>query len=1296
MGSFWKIFSLELPKGEDYSDYYDTIDPSPPETENWSPTERKRKMNPLKFKPEDDDNLMFFEKGLHQTINTPQSERPMTPYGNLKLSWRVPGVGDEIYNNETGEIGKVLAIGTLFELRDWAFKNLKNEFHYHVSDVIDGMFWPADKQCALVKNSPSYYDILPLEQMEVHKFSWKVYNYEDKLEEVAELTQYITADSGYTFEDGIYTKDLRETWPEFFSLFNINLNYSRKGAFVTFYEIKKSVSENWRKLSWQIQTPEKGDEIEVIYLPDPIAFEINLIGKKGYIYDINKKNAWGGDEHRHSKGAIHIRLYPTKRGIISFGIPLEYWHEYIILTGKKSDFYKQSSLKFSKEEPSDARIEAGNYKKKHIRKDGFDISIENDKGSTRSGTDKDGKEWSVKMKHAYGYIKGTEGKDGDHVDVILADAYKEDQSVFIVNQTDDKGKFDEHKVCIGFISKDDAEKAYLDNYEKGWKNYGDIIEMPMEQFKEWVRDKKYTKNLAKPLKLSWKLPDLQTQIKPGAVFRMKYFGSSVYQYFYIHRLGRVIKNYFKTKFPNNTSADFKDSDLQEYHGIWTDDGLSDLIHRYKLKQFSDLGIFLSDNWMDGMEYLGQIEDVIATNEKNSSLKLSWQVQPDWISVAKPSKIKVGDRVRMPEGIPAGSRSYSFKNSDFTDYTPEKYPNITYEEGYTPPPHRDGGTVPTHHEGTVNIVGGNSISINWDNFPVCLTARGWEWSFAYPIEVLNDDTARFSWQVQPELDFEGMRFAIVEKFYVGYCDQGMDVNDALQEATKDVDMLSDEEVLAHYLVDYGTPLYKQDPDTIFDINNPTKSSLKFSDPLTYTDKSDIDVDKKTFDDRALVFQQVEPLTPEVPKDTMWIEPSEKDFPRPGNELELMHLDTDDNTILQNEVPRKKTIAWQTQEPKIMSSEEYETWRHKGDVDDSAVWLTNIRNGENTWCVNFYHAKGKGGRHIYEGLSYKDARDKGYEFALTNNIPYVLGMFEENHLDRQKLSWQTLRAYAPTPLEPCPEGYSRYTAYLIYPAGHNGEETGTVEEFDIYAIHEYDAKEFAKQYAKENYQDGYTRIDIEHTWGISSSLKLGWQVQEEFERGDAVGFEYQPEGSDATYTAIGTYWGRDDTNTKYPIILEDVYYHSTHILRLGTIRLADNVPLYLIRKTKSSSLKLSWEAGRSVWLGYWAIPGDQDINPSHEQENWTTIVYTVDDDYEKAIKTMKEKFTNYLKIHFPEAYRTGFNFNNGYLWALQSEKLTDLTKILSKEEINNFMNDGIVVVDKKPFPVTVYGGEAIARL
>jgi N12 class adenine-specific DNA methylase/predicted RNA methylase len=141
-------------------------------------------------------------------------------------------------------------------------------------------------------------------------------------------------------------------------------------------------------------------------------------------------------------------------------------------------------------EPTDGQKEAGNYKLGHVRLGGLDLSIENPAGSTRSGTSRSGKAWSVEMKSHYGYIKRTEGKDGDHVDVFVkpgTDALEDDSSVFVVDQRDpSRGRFDEHKVMLGFESKEEAERAYRENYSKGWTGLGAITETTLGEFKAWL------------------------------------------------------------------------------------------------------------------------------------------------------------------------------------------------------------------------------------------------------------------------------------------------------------------------------------------------------------------------------------------------------------------------------------------------------------------------------------------------------------------------------------------------------------------------------------------------------------------------------------------------------------------------------------------------------------------------------------------------------------------------------------------------------------------------------------------
>lgn len=140
--------------------------------------------------------------------------------------------------------------------------------------------------------------------------------------------------------------------------------------------------------------------------------------------------------------------------------------------------------------PSEAQKKAGNYKMGHVKVGAFDVTIENPKGSERSGTDANGKKWSVKMNNTYGYIRGTEGVDGDHIDVFLAeDMDKWDgKYVFVVDQYNPDGTFDEHKVMLGFNSMEKARSSYLSNYEKGWENGRRIVvaRIKTDDFQKWV------------------------------------------------------------------------------------------------------------------------------------------------------------------------------------------------------------------------------------------------------------------------------------------------------------------------------------------------------------------------------------------------------------------------------------------------------------------------------------------------------------------------------------------------------------------------------------------------------------------------------------------------------------------------------------------------------------------------------------------------------------------------------------------------------------------------------------------
>ena len=144
--------------------------------------------------------------------------------------------------------------------------------------------------------------------------------------------------------------------------------------------------------------------------------------------------------------------------------------------------------------PTEAQKEAGNYKKGHVQVGSFDITIEQPQGSVRKGTDANGKQWESKMNNTYGYFRGTEGVDGDHIDVFLSndiDGWNR-QTVFVVDQYNPDGSFDEHKVMLGFNNAEEAKRDYLANYEKGWENGRriDVSAVNLADFEKWIESSK--------------------------------------------------------------------------------------------------------------------------------------------------------------------------------------------------------------------------------------------------------------------------------------------------------------------------------------------------------------------------------------------------------------------------------------------------------------------------------------------------------------------------------------------------------------------------------------------------------------------------------------------------------------------------------------------------------------------------------------------------------------------------------------------------------------------------------------
>lgn len=128
----------------------------------------------------------------------------------------------------------------------------------------------------------------------------------------------------------------------------------------------------------------------------------------------------------------------------------------------------------------------GQYRKGRVEIQGLVVAIENPELSHREGVGPGGKPWSSLMTVDYGYIEQTDASDGDACDVFLGPR-PESELVVVVDQVNQQtGAFDEPKALIGWDNRKDAVRAYMDQFEPGWK-VGQVVTFTMDQFKAWLQ-----------------------------------------------------------------------------------------------------------------------------------------------------------------------------------------------------------------------------------------------------------------------------------------------------------------------------------------------------------------------------------------------------------------------------------------------------------------------------------------------------------------------------------------------------------------------------------------------------------------------------------------------------------------------------------------------------------------------------------------------------------------------------------------------------------------------------------------
>lgn len=277
--------------------------------------------------------------------------------------------------------------------------------------------------------------------------------------------------------------------------------------------------------------------------------------------------------------------------------------------------------------PTDGQKEAGNYKKGHVNIHGFNITIENPKGSYRSGKDKNGKPWKTLMHNDYGYFTRTLGKDGDAVDVFIGPNLNSEK-IFPIDQYVG-GKFDETKVMLGFNSAAEAKRAYLSNYEKDWKGFKYITEVSVDEFKDWLYNgRRQRKAFAKYIDMKKnvvrvneeQLMKIISECVKNAISKQVNEDALAGVKAAAGRIGNGVKrslglpSYGKDHYPGTIKDTFKDAsyekdywklgkDMEENPEKYSGKNLAKIAE--KIKKFSDYGVISKDSAMKALKHLSE-------------------------------------------------------------------------------------------------------------------------------------------------------------------------------------------------------------------------------------------------------------------------------------------------------------------------------------------------------------------------------------------------------------------------------------------------------------------------------------------------------------------------------------------------------------------------------------------------------------------------------------------------------------------------------------------------------------------
>ena len=308
--------------------------------------------------------------------------------------------------------------------------------------------------------------------------------------------------------------------------------------------------------------------------------------------------------------------------------------------------------------PTEAQKEAGNYKKGHVQVGTFDITIEQPQGSVRRGKDADGKEWESRMNNAYGYIRGAVGVDGDHIDVFLSNDIDgwNGRKVYVVDQYNPDGSFDEHKVMLGFNDIDEAKSDYLANYEKGWEDGRriDVTAVNLEDFEKWMgSSKRKTKPFSEYSSVKKDVAEINT---PEA-------GYSITPSTYTNKKGET-SNVSLLTFDHDLTTN-QERAVNEFAKERTGDGRFAPSRGWKDRKSGGWIFRDEEDARKAAEMVGD-DEAVAENQPMTAQELRDAVKPKNLTVSKKDAAKKpANRVELPES--SVHHNDEVQNHDWSQY-----------------------------------------------------------------------------------------------------------------------------------------------------------------------------------------------------------------------------------------------------------------------------------------------------------------------------------------------------------------------------------------------------------------------------------------------------------------------------------------------------------------------------------------------------------------------------------------------------------------------------------------------------